>query len=368
MNVESIQWWKTEFGEDAASAVSEAVRNKNISQGKITAEFEHLVSQFLEVPNVIATSSGSTALLSALMSVGVGPGDEVIVPNRTWIATGHAVHLLGAKVVIADVRPDSPVLNVSNVAELISERTRAIIPVYMNGRGVNLARLRESVNGRDIAVIEDAAQGFGSSFDSRYLGTQGDIACFSLSVAKIFSSGQGGFVVTSSKSLGEKLRNIRTHGVESTLDPVSWPMPGFNFRFTDIQASIAITQLRRVKERVRHCHEIHRIYMNRLEHLPKIEMLRAEISNGEVPIYAEALVEDRSAFIEFLKGEGIEARPFYPSLERALYFDQSYGATFPNSLKYECDGVYLPSGPGRSLGDIERVADTIEKGIAEGRW
>jgi len=243
-----INWWRTSFGEEEIRRVAESIRTECVSQGKVTREFEQKLEDFLQVRHVVAVASGSVALLSALMAIETKPGDEVIVPNRTWIATAHAVKLLGAKVIPVDVEVDRPIIDANQVFRAITSRTRAIIPVHMNGRSADMRRIREIAKQNHLFVIEDAAQAIASKNADGFLGTQSDIGCFSLSVAKTIATGQGGFAVTNNDSLAEKLRSIRTHGVENVKDPGKWVMAGFNFRFTDVLASIGIEQLKRFLE------------------------------------------------------------------------------------------------------------------------
>ena len=133
-----VPWWRTSFGEDAIAEVTRAIREECISQGPVTLEFETKLAEALDVPYVIATTSGSMSLLMALMALGIGPGDEVIIPNRTWIATAHAPKMLGATVVTVDVLSDVPIMDVSQIREKITPRTKAVIPVPLNGRAVNM--------------------------------------------------------------------------------------------------------------------------------------------------------------------------------------------------------------------------------------
>ncbi|MBI3394625.1 MAG: DegT/DnrJ/EryC1/StrS family aminotransferase [Spirochaetia bacterium] len=354
-----IHWWQTTFGEEEIEHVVRSMRNRQISQGAVTAEFEARLGEYLGVKNVVATSSGSTALLLALMAVGVGPGDEVIVPNRTWIATAHAAHLLGAKVVLVDVEPDRPIIDVAMVEERITSKTKAIMPVHMNGRSADMRALKTIAGRHGIFVIEDAAQALGSRNEDGYLGCQSDVGCFSLSVAKTIATGQGGFAVTNNTDLAGKLRAIRTHGVENVKDPGSWVMPGFNFRFTDIQASIGIEQLKRLPERLEYHRNIYRQYLEGLAETT-LAPIKMNIGAGEVPVYIEYIASDRSALIQKLENEGIETRPFYPDLDRAPYLAQD-GRSFPNSRKYGDGGLYLPCGPAQSQENIERVIKTIRK-------
>ena len=362
MRKTEIHWWQIDFGDGAATAVSDAVRARCISQGSITERFEGEVAEILGAKHVIATSSGSTSILMALIACGVGPGDEVIVPNRTWISTGHAPFLLGAKVVLCDVEPNRPLIDVQQVKELISGKTKAVIPVHMNGRASDIPELKEICDAAGIFVIEDAAQAFGSRVMDQFIGTQGAIGCFSLSVAKIFSSGQGGFAVTNSDELATKLRSVRTHGVEDVFAPAAWPTPGFNFRYTDIQASIARTQLAKVPERVEKLKIIYKLYADGLSNINGIEVIPVNIEQGEVPIYTEVLVQKREKFVRYLSELGIESRRFYPNLDRAHYFEAGREDRYPESKKYGDHGVYLPSGPSQKLDDINWVIDSIIRG------
>jgi perosamine synthetase len=354
-----IPWWQTTFGDEEINRVIDSFRNQHISQGKVTAEFENNLGEYLGVKHVVATSSGSTALLLALMAVGIRPGDEVIVPNRTWIATAHAAYLLGAKVVLADVEKDRPILDVAAVLPLITERTKAIMPVHMNGRSVDMVALTQLAKAKKLHIIEDAAQAIGSRNQLGQLGTQSDVGCFSLSVAKTIATGQGGFAVTNNDELAHKLRAIRTHGVENVKDPKEWLMPGFNFRFTDIQASIGIEQLKRLPERIQILKELYNTYLDGLADTP-LQPISVNLESSEVPVYIEYLCADRENFIKKLQFAEIDSRPFYPDLNHAPYFNQGK-RDFPNSRKYGLQGLYLPSGPSQRPENIRVVIDKIRE-------
>jgi len=354
-----IPWWKTSFGEDEVQHVTESIRNKNISQGEVTEKFEYRLAEYLQVSNVIAVSSGTSAITMALMSIGIKPDDEVIVPNRTWIATAHAVHIIGAKVVLVDVELNRPIIDAEKIEEKITSKTRAILPVHMNGRSANMKRIKEISKKYNLYVVEDAAQALGSRNSDGYLGTQSDVGCFSLSVAKVISTGQGGFVVTNDNELADKMRAIRTHGVENVKDPDSWVMPGFNFRFTDIQASIGLEQLKRLPERIKYLCNIYRRYERGLNSSP-FSIIPVDLSIGEVPVYSEFLVEDRKKWMEKLKKEKIETRPFYPSINTAEYLGQGK-EKFVNSRCFCDNGLYLPSGPSQEVASINRCIESINR-------
>jgi perosamine synthetase len=352
-----INWWRTSFGEEEISRVVQSIRGECVSQGKVTREFEQNLEDFLKVRHVVAVSSGSIALLSALIAIGVQPGDEVIVPNRTWIATAHAVKLLGGRVIPVDVELDRPIIDVSQITKAITLRTRAIIPVHMNGRSADMRRIRKIAKQFGLFVIEDAAQAIASKNADGFLGTQSDIGCFSLSVAKTIATGQGGFAVTNSDDLAEKLRSIRTHGIENVKDPEKWVMAGFNFRFTDVLASIGIEQLKRLPGRIEHLLELYNAYKVGLRDSP-FKIIPVNIEDGEVPVYNEFLVDDRQRWINRLEQSGIETRPFYPDVDQADYLEVA-SHNYPNSRKYGICGIYLPSGPSQSIQNASRVISKI---------
>lgn len=338
--------------------VGDAIRNKRLSHGPVTEEFERKLGAVLGVENVAVTTSGSMAILMALIAANVGPGDEVIVPNRTWIATAHAPWILGAKPVFVDVLPDRPVMDVAQIEGRITERTKAIIPVHLNGRSTDMRALKDIASRYELKIIEDAAQALGSQNADGPLGTQSFAGCFSLSVAKIITTGQGGFVVTRDPAVGARLRAMRTHGVSDVIN-CTYTNPGFNFRFTDMLASIGLVQLGQLPERIR---KVQAIYARYAAGLPAFDFLRflpADILRGEIPIYIEVLCPQRSRLVEHLANAGIQTRPFYPDLHTASYFKDRL--QYPNSEKFASQGLFLPSGPDQSLDNIDRVLEELGK-------
>jgi len=348
----TIPWWRINFGEEEMRRVATAINNENISQGPVVVEFERLLAEYLGVPYVVATTSGSMALLMSLMVAGVGYGDEVIMPNRTWIATAHAPVMLGAKVVLVDVEVDRPIIDATKIEEAITPRTKVIMPVHLCGRSADMLEINRIARKHGLRVIEDAAQALGSCNGDGLLGTQSDMGCFSLSVAKIIATGQGGFIVTGDQKLYEKLVAIRTHGVGSVID-ADWKQLGFNFRFTDILASIGIAQLECLDERIKKIKAIYSRYSDGIKGLHNLTLIPVNIDAGEVPIYVEVLCKERDKFIHFLAEEGIQARPFYPDLNKASYLQND--GCYPHSVQYDKEGIFLPSGPSQSIENVERV-------------
>ncbi len=351
-----IPWWQTSFNQDEVQRLAKAVSAGCISQGTVTQQFEAQMAERLDVPYAVATTSGSVALLMALMALGIGKGDEVIVPDRTWVATAHAVLLAGAGVVLVDVLPDIPVLDVSQLESHITSRTKAIIPVHLNGRAADMDAIRNIAEEHGLLVIEDACQALLSRNDTGFLGTQSDAGCFSLGVTKLISTGQGGTVVTRSRETYEKLKLVRNHGVVDQFTD-SWSQVGFNFKFTDLLASFGLVQLSRANERMQHVRALYSRYEEVLLEFPFLRMVPVDAANGELPLYVEVLCDQREPFMAFLNSKGIQTRPVPPSLHTSQYLESP--GDFPNSARFGKHQVYLPCGPTQPLENVARVVDAM---------
>lgn len=355
-NPRKIPWWRTSLGKEEIFRLIDSISKEHISQGPVIGELEGDLAKSLGVPYAVVTTSGSVALLLAAMVLDIGPGDEVIVPNRTWIATAHAPMMLGAKVVLVDVLPDIPAMDVSQIKKKITKKTKAIMPVHLNGRADDMDEINAIAKEYGLYVMEDAAQALFSRNANGYLGTQSDLGCFSFSVAKLITTGQGGFVVTKNKDLYEKLVLVRNHGLINNFHPTFFRL-GCNFRFTDLMASIGIEQLKRAPRRIAHVTKIYKMYEEGLRGLPFISMIPVNVDAGEVPIYIEVISKERDKIMEYLDARNIEVRPFLPNVHEAPYIDSE--RDFPHSEVFSREGMTLPCGPDQPLENIERTVEAV---------
>ncbi|MBI3252251.1 MAG: DegT/DnrJ/EryC1/StrS family aminotransferase [Candidatus Omnitrophica bacterium] len=355
--MDKIPWWRTSFGEPELANIREAVLNERISQGSVTKQFEDQFARSLGVPYGVAATSGSASILMALMALRIGTGDEVIVPNRTWIATAHAVLMTGAKVVLADVCPDRPVLDVENLEAKITDRTRAVIAVHLNGRATDMVSLALLAEKHGFLVIEDACQALYSRTAEGYLGTLSTVGCFSLAVTKLVSTGQGGMVVTKDPQVYEQLALVRNHGVTDIFTD-SWSQMGFNFKFTDLLASFGLAQLQRVPGRLKHMQTIYQHYLAAMRDFAFLTPVPIDVNDGEVPLYAEFFCPDRARLVDFLASKNIQTRPVPPSLEISHYIESD--GHFPNSKRFADQAMYLPCGPEQPLENVDRVIETLK--------
>jgi perosamine synthetase len=352
-----VPFWHVEIGEAETAAVLDTIARKRFSMGPVTRELEAEIARQLEVPYVLCVTSGSTALTLACMAAGIGPGDEVIVPTRTFIATAHAPLLLGAKVVLVDCLRDSPVLDIDEVRRKITARTKAIMPVHLNGRGADMHGVLDLARKHGLAVIEDACQGLFCRHEFGYHGTIGDAGAFSFSMVKLVATGQGGAVVTRRKDLYETLYRMRNHGVADVVSH-TYLGAGSNFKMSDIQASIGLQQIRRREQKVVSVNATYRRYREALAELPFIEILPVDVEHGEVALWTEVMCAERERLMDFLSAHGVQSRKFLPCCHSGPHF--ATAERFPNSERFARTGLNLPCGPDLPMAMVERTIDLLK--------
>jgi perosamine synthetase len=354
-----IPFWKIVIGQNERTAVSDALDLNRFSMGPVTAELEAEIASALDVPYAVCTSSGTNALLMCCMAMGIGHGDEVIVPTRTFIATAHAPYILGAKVVLVDCRADTTTLDVDAVAEKINPRTKAIMPVHLNGRPADMDAVMTLAHTHGLRVIEDACQGLFVDHPSLgKLGAIGDCGCFSFSMVKLVATGQGGAIVTRSKDVYEKLYQLRNHGVADVVSH-EYLAPGGNFKFNDLQASIGLWQVRDRNRKVAHVNAIYRRYAEGLKDLDTISLLPVDIDNGGIAVWAEAICEQRNQLMDWLASRGVQTRKFLPCCHSAPHLGD--GMSFPNSERFNRIGLNLPCGPDLPIEMVDRTIALVRE-------
>jgi perosamine synthetase len=351
-----LTWWEPAFGEEEQQAVARVVERGYVNEGPVTEEFSEQVARLLGVKHVVAACNGTAALFLALRACGVGPGDEVVVPDLTFVASASSVVLCGARPVLVDIRDRDLNLDPERVADALTPRTRAILAVSINGRAADFAALRELAGPREIAVLEDAAQGIGSRWDGRAVGSFGDAACISLAPTKMITSGQGGLVATDRDEIRERVVRLKDHGRLER----SWnhhPEVGFNFKFSDLHAALGLAQLRRLPERLERARAQYRRYAEGLGDAPGLAFVPTAMERGSVPLWVDVLADDAEALIAFLGAQQIEGRRIWPALHTQWPYRTA--GEFPHASTAAEHGLWLPSGPGKSEADIERVVGAV---------
>ena len=348
--------------------VLDAVRSGWISSlGRYVTRFEEDFARFCGVRAAVSVCNGTVALHLALHALGIGPGDEVIVPSLTFVATANAVHYTGATPVFADVDAATWCIDPADVARRITPRTRAIMPVHLYGHPAPMAAIRALAKEHDLFVVEDAAEAHGAQIGERMAGSLGDIGAFSFYANKIITTGEGGMLTTDDDALAARCRMLRDHAMPPQRrywhDEV-----GFNYRMTNLQAAVGVAQMERIDSLVARKRSIAARYLDQLAGIPGITLPAERTGYTNVYWMVSILAEppfplDRDALILALREQGIDSRPFFHPLDTLPpYFSPT---PRPVSLRLSRIGVNLPSSPALSDAQVDYICTTI-RALASG--
>lgn len=357
-----IVWWSPQMTGQEYAEIKNVLDSNYLNEGELATRFEQEVARLLGVKHVIATTSGTAAIFLALAGVGVGPGDEVIVPDVTFIATVNAVMLTGAKPVLVDIDPVTLNMDPESMSAAITGRTKAVVPVHVSGRSANLMVIKEIARSHGIAVVEDAAEAFMSALDGKYLGTIGHVGCLSFSPNKVITTGQGGMVLTDDDALHVRLRELKDHGrpVRGTGGDDVHHSVGYNFKLTNLQSAVGLGQLTALQQRLERQKQIYRIYADNLRGLTGITLPGFHLETGEVPLWTDALVERRNELDQYLQQRGAHCRRFWFPIHTQPPYRLS-DDNFPNSTKVIPHAIWLPSAFTLSDDDIKTVCSWIRE-------
>lgn len=353
------------LGDKELQYVSECILTGWISSaGKFVSRFEESMANFCGTKYSIATSTGTSALHLSLLALGVGPGDEVIVPSLTFIATANAVTYTGAKPVFVDSEPETWNINPSKIEEAITSHTKAIIPVHLYGHPADMDPILEIASQHGLAVIEDAAEAHGARYKDRCVGSIGDIGIFSFYGNKIVTTGEGGMIVTDKSDLAEKMRILRDHGM-SKKQRYWHTSIGYNYRLTNLQAAVGVAQMEKIDNILAVKHHIAQMYNEGLRDVQGICLPPKAWWASSVCWLYTILIEnaDRSDVIKKLQNSDIETRPlFIPVHAQPIY---NTGQTLPVAEHLSKVGLSLPSAAGLSDKDIHHVINTLLSAIGQ---
>jgi len=348
--------------------VTEAVESTWISSaGKFVSEFESAFADLVGVRHAIATNNGTTALHLALAALGIGPGDEVVVPALTYIATANAVTYCGATPVLADVDLATMNLDPGDFERRVTSRTRAVIPVHLYGQPADMQSICAVARAHDVVVVEDAAEAHGATIDGRAVGSIGDVGAFSFFGNKIVTTGEGGAVTTDDDELAARLRLLRGQG----MDPERrywFSTVGFNYRMTNVAAAIGLAQLERISSLLKRRREIGQLYERTLRGMPRV------IRPAEIPgatrvdwLYTVRIdgfdSDRRNALIAAMAADGIETRPvFYPLHLMPPYLGE-VGA-HPAAERAGAEGISLPTHTLLSDAEVGIVCESLSRHVS----
>lgn len=361
-----IPWWQPSIGEAEYELVRGVLESGYINDGASTRELEARLAERLGAKHAVAVTSGTAALHLALVGLGVGPGDEVLVPDLTFIATANAVTLAGATPVPVDVEASTLNLDPERAAQAITARTKAVMPVHVSGRSADMAGILALARSHGLHVVEDAAEALLSRLDGRCLGTFGAAGCFSFSPMKKLTTGQGGLVVTDDDRLHVRLRELKDQGrpVQGTGGDDVIERIGFNSKLTNLQAAVGLGQLSVLDARLERMRETYRSYASGLEGVDGIALIGFRIESGESPQWVDALSERRDALVRHLLAQGVECRKFWLPLHRQAPYRAPDDA-FPVSSRLSAQAFWLPSSPTLDAAEIDSVCGSVREFFAE---
>jgi perosamine synthetase len=353
------------LGPEEASAIARVLESGRLVQGDRVAEFEQLAAQRVGRAHAVAVSNGTAALRLALEALGIGPGDEVLVPDLTWPSPAHAVLELGAQPVLVDVDADEWNAQALGMAVARSERTRAAIVIDQFGCPARTAEIARALPG--VLVIVDAACSLGSHTGAQACGALGSIACFSFHPRKVVTTGEGGMCVTDDAALAATLRVLRNHGQAA---PGQFARASGNHRLSEIAAALGIVQLGRLDGMLEQRRALAATYTAALAEYPVQRAPEGALRNHQTYGVLVPPHRDRDAAVQALRERGVESgRLSYalhslPQFSAAARHAATAGRTFPNATAIAARGLALPLWPGLSEADQRKVIESLRAVLA----
>lgn len=353
------------ISDEEIEAVTEVLKSGMLAQGSKVEQFQNEFSDYVEAKHGIATSSGTTALHTALVAAGVEKGDEVITTPFTFAATSNSILYSNATPIYSDINPKTFNLDPEKIEEKITDKTKAILPVHLYGQPADLDPILEIAEKHELKVIEDAAQAHGSTYKGKKIGSIGDLGCFSFYPTKNMTTGEGGMVTTNDDELAEKSGMIRAHGESKRYEQ---SLLGYNYRMTDIAASIGLVQLKNI-DKFNEIRNKNAAYIS--EGLSDVEGITTpEIDENVTHVFHQYTIrvsKDRDTFKEFLTKNEIGTGVHYPIVLYKQPYYQNIGLTgnCPEAELAANQVISLPVHPSLTTDELDTIIETVKKGSEE---
>ena len=346
--------------------VTDCIKSSWISSvGRYVERFEKEFSRYCGAKFGVSTSNGTTALHLALAALGIGKGDEVIMPNLTFVATANAAVYTGAKPVFVDSEKNTWNIDADKIEEKITDKTKAITPVHLYGHPCDMDKIMKIAKKHNLFVIEDCAEAHGAEYKGKKVSSFGDAGCFSFYGNKILTTGEGGMCVTNNERLAERMKFLKDHGMSK--EKRYWhPEIGYNHRMTNIQAALGVAQLEKINEIIETKRKNAALYNSLLKDVKCITLPPEEEHAKNVYWMYSILIEEefpitRDELMIKLKENGVDSRPFfYPMSVMPPYKSDE---RFPIAEELAKKGINLPSSVKLEIEDIKKITDVIKKYI-----
>ena len=348
-----IPYGRQEILEEDIQAVVQALRSDLITTGPLVDEFERLLSDYVKCPTFVV-KSGTAALHAAYFGIGIGPGDEVITPPNTFIATQATAALLGAKIVFADIDLETGLISLECIERAITKKTKAIALVDYAGQPCDVKAVREIIGGRNIKIIQDAAHSLGSFINGEPVGSQADVTTFSFFATKNITTGEGGAVSSPDKEILQRAKEFSRQGLVrdssrfKNSPPGLWHQEvhefGLNYRLTDFQCALGISQLSKIDEFRLRREKLHGVYTEKLANFKNIRLLKKIQGRNPMWHLFPIFVENRNMVLTELRNRGVMAQVNYiPAYFHPVFEKQGYEKGIcPNSELFYDQEISIP--------------------------
>ncbi len=370
-----------DFDSREEAAVLEVIKSRWLTMGAVTQAFEEEFASYVGARHAIAVANGTAALHLACMGLGLGLGDEVIVPSLTFVATANAVRYTGARPTFADIESEQDLdISLSSIEQKLTDKTRAIMVMHYGGYACDMPAITKFARAHGLMIIEDAAHAIGSDIDGRKAGVWGDVGCFSFFSNKNMTTGEGGMVVTNDDSAAEKMRLLRSHGMTS----MSWDRHkghawsydvvelGYNYRMDEIRAALGRVQLSKLEKNNERRRVLSALYREQLEELiPTIGVPFTEPRGTSACHLFPILLPvgyDRIRFMEHLKTNGIQTSIHYPPIHKFQTYSEGGEARYNLPMTENVAGreVTLPLFAGLTDENVAYVVEAVRSAFRKG--
>lgn len=369
------QWIDT----DDIEAVTAVLKTDWITQGPLVNDFEQVISRYCHARYAVAFSSGTAALHGAAFAAGISPGSEIITTPITFVADGNCALYQGGSVKLADIQKTTYNIDPYNIKKTITSKTEALIPVDFAGQPCDIDEINDIAQEHGIPVIEDAAHALGAEYKGKKVGALADMTILSFHPVKAITTGEGGMVLTGNQEFYERLQTFRTHGITKDAKKLqknegAWYYEmqdlGFNYRLTDFQCALGISQCKKLDQFIHRRREIAKRYTDAFTELPEIvapyekKDVRSAYHIYVIQLEIEKLQANRKTIFDALRAENIGAQVHYIPVHYHPYYQQHGGykkGDFPNAERYYERTITLPLFPKMTNQDIEDVIQAVQK-------
>jgi perosamine synthetase len=350
----NVPLFNPEISKADKKVILDSLQSSILSGGPNLKKFERLFAKYMGTKFAIGVSSATAALHLSLLSQGIGKGDEVIIPDFTFVATANAVALTGAKAICADI--DSTLnISIKDIERKITKKTKAVIVVHFSGVPCKMNEIKKIVKKYNLKLIEDCAHAIGAKVDKKFVGTFGDTGCYSFFATKNMTTIEGGMITTNSKAIANKVNSLRAHGITKSVSqrygskhPWDYDVnePGYNFKLDEIRSSLGISQLSRLGKIIKKRQKIARYYDQKLKNVKGIEISNLNDKNHVYHLYIIKITDEfrmsRNAVHEQLKNEGIQTTVHYRPIHEFSLFKKNKAEEFPNTTKAFAECLSIP--------------------------